>query len=296
MIADLSSFLEVACAMYASICIDDRFSIKLWELDFSEDVHSAVQNDAHWEENELAEVANKAVKRKFSNIYLGFRLLGTGMMLICIALLCITGFEEKDYSGILGMNIAVFMFVPPALLIVFCFVCSKWRFSPLLRVLIYIAIGVFIAFHLPDVAKNVLMGCKLEENEVKGLVIFFLTVPFIYMVMWRLFLSARERVYISMFLKEELGNIVKVRSAYEKKSKLPKGDVPEEYYTIMGKYSYANMGEDFSFESDLANVFQKRFCNECKVPGILGICLDLLWSYVRSFYGTSDDKPTAKKS
>lgn len=292
MIADLSSFLEVACAMYASICIDDRLSLELWKLDFSPDVQSVLNSDEEWKKNKLEKVTNECVDEKFQSLRLGFRRLGAAMLIECVLLLCYIALEKKEYVPLHGGRMALILIISLVFMIIFSLVYSRWKMNKVRQAILCLFIICCPAFLCGDKLMNFYsVGCT-DERVVNLIAIAVITIPFLYMLFWRKLLICRERLYIDAFLKKELGYIIKVNKANQGEIKLAKKEVPDEYYAITGEYNITNMGEDVDFQSLLEERFKERFYKWCDVPGIVVLMIGYIWASAKDWW----NRPVSKKS
>lgn len=273
MIAELSSFLEILCALYASICVDNSLKIGMWKLRISHEDKIYGSNWYKIKEFGIAKFVESCVNDKFNRIYGSFYLIALLMFLSCIALVLLSAFYEKyDYE----VGWYILMLLTPLHLIV---MWMMFRFDRNITNNIIGACVLAVLMFFYKYIYNLVYNGSFDKCSLQIVIVYAFIQPFLYIFFWRLLIIHACQFIVSPFLKKEFNYLIEIIEARRNdRSVNNELNIPKDYLALLGERYATSAENDGCFESDVLDIFRNRYMEYCRLPGIC----ELLFWYVFS--------------
>lgn len=275
MISSLSSLIEFLVALYASICIDEKFKLNIWKPTISSTLSDFLEKNPVWEVFSLVDGIKEHINSNLGIMYHRMRRLSALMLIVCAIIFLYMGFEDgtevasyKDAVLILSLTISF------ELSMIFINAEKYLLLKSVIIVLITVAIFAGVC-----VAKCIFFPSAtlfpLNEMLIRGVVCIDVIMPILYMMAFRIMIKKKYFIFAERCLCAELERFALAKEIAEKKrpSHDPEGEkLPQEYLVTFGRlFARGEKGSDTCFK-DLAKTFMQRFKEACIAPPLRKLC------------------------
>lgn len=209
MFSEISSFLEVSFALYASICIDGKYGLKIWKPSVSPSLKQFLEEEPIWKKSCLENKIEEYVKITLEESFARVRQAGRVMLTLCLFLLIYMGFEEKWGGQVCFLSFEVILLV--CFLTIFSILSSDKQ-----RVYLIISVALFISLLTLLIAGfcvndfSVICNYILSENKVKFFAVIVILSSLLFDFAWCFLMKRKYYKYIERYLSRELVNLKKV--------------------------------------------------------------------------------------
>lgn len=272
MISQLSSFIEVILALYATIWIDKKFQLKIWQPDISPALNSFLEKNTYWVKFALIDDIKRHVDLRMSQMHARIYRLSAWMVFVCVLLLLYIGVDVDMGDGgkkivSLGIAYGEFMAYRSIRVIIKCdrYVISALVGQFVMWTIVLLGLGYWLwpyyCSYLP-----------IEESLLRAVMAVVLSFPFVYVLLMHGATKQKYFTYVENCLNNELELFVKAKdisegkcaNAADESKKLP----PEYVNTFAQLYANKDNADDTRY-SELTKAFTSRFQKLCKSPQLL---------------------------
>lgn len=272
MISSLSSFLEVAFAVYVSIFLDEKLGFNLWSPNVSPSLHKFLSQDEIWNETRLKDVVQLCVHNNLRKAYSGSRNAALLLIGVCLALLICVGFEYPAISdgNVLVMEIGMVLVLFLAILLLSSF--KKGVLGIILIVVSAVAVFFICAWYFglsfPE--------CATKNAILRAEIVVVVSVPLLYHIVWFLLMKIKFPSYVEYYLSSELRILYKAKKLAQENSSgdctIRAGGIPDEYLRAsLNLYNEDNANQDANL-NEFTTAFEESFQKKCPAPSFAILC------------------------
>lgn len=281
MLSDFSSLFEVTFAFYASLCINNKVGVKLWQARISPSLTNYLELSAESEVSALKNSTKEIVNLRLMEKYKRIRMAGWIMFVINLAVLVSFGYEssivlQRPFFAVIEFCMIVLLAIEIAII-------TSHRY---IRKMIFV-LGVCIIALL-----SVMVGIRLRDNYsweealnlidvsklvLKSSLVIIILMPVVYTLMWKSLAQIRYFKYVESLLEKELHYLISVKNMTRNgASTLEELEgIPNDYMKLIILYNRESSDREDIRISHSEDVLKKRLNSSVLEPTIITLVRDI---------------------